>query len=188
MSAVRAHRNPAPPSNANTTTTTTTTNGLTRTEYDLTQTASQPRLPWRWSATKTSALYTSAVRDKWWSDLLAAEANAANANRRRAVSHVARIMETELGERRVGDAACLACRRHGRECWAYSYRGAQQISNSGRACARCRINIEGGGCSLTQRKKSGRKRKRWEEEERCAPPRPLAPLRPRPVPGNEEGR
>lgn len=74
-------------------------------------------------------------------------------NKRRDFGHIARIMETELGERLEEESRCSACRQGGEECWVYSTKGRQQVRRPGDTCARCRVKPRPGGCSLSRRKR-----------------------------------
>lgn len=124
-----------------------------RENYDRSQVADQPRLPWEWNPRgKTTELYTHTAVGKWWfhgkKDI-----ERLNPNKRRDISHIGRIMETELGEQLFGDNRCTACQFNKQECWVYSTEGAQQISRPGDSCARCRLSARAGGCSLSKRRK-----------------------------------
>ncbi|KAL3424704.1 hypothetical protein PVAG01_03985 [Phlyctema vagabunda] len=114
--------------------------------------ADQARVPWSWNLRgKATTTYAPSVTGKWWSrseDKL----GALTASKRRDLSHIGRIMETELGEQVLGRQRCAACQRLNQECWRYSDKGAQQISRPGDACARCRLASRPGGCSLSKRR------------------------------------
>ncbi|TID21593.1 hypothetical protein E6O75_ATG04988 [Venturia nashicola] len=66
----------------------------------LTHEVTHPRLPWPWSNQRTSALYTAIHKDKWWSKIPPSD----NPEIERSLSHICRIMETELGEKRTDNA------------------------------------------------------------------------------------
>jgi hypothetical protein len=109
------------------------------------------RSPWHWTPRgKTRESYTPTADGKWWS-FNNEELEALTPNKRRDVGHIGRIMETELGEERVGDERCTACQRLDEECWVYSRKGSQQVSRPGDTCARCRLSARAGGCSLSKR-------------------------------------
>lgn len=92
-----------------------------------TQTADQPRIPWRWSTTgkKDSTPYKPTAVGKWWYDYWIDSQNDPGMEFS-AASHVRRIMETELGLQLLGDKRCSRCRAEGMECWIYSERGRKQ--------------------------------------------------------------
>lgn len=109
----------------------------------------QPRIPWTWSSEKTSAVYVPVYKDKWWSNIMMAlpiapmalpNALKNKASHETSLSHIGRIMETELGEELTGNDRCNNCQKHDWECWVYTERGAKQILGPGVRCARCRFN------------------------------------------------
>ena len=144
--------------------------------FHTVQLADQPRLPWNWQLQgKTTDGYTAVRQGKWWSSLQ-------TANGERNLSHIGRIMETELGEQLHGEDRCLACEEGGWECWAYSRVGAQQVHKPGDTCARCRVRARPGGCSISKRAKPKPRRVL------PAPPlRPLLPKGPQPPPPGARG-
>jgi hypothetical protein len=74
--------------------------------FDHSQIADQYRLPWIWSLRgKSKESYTPVAVCKWWSHT-AAELSAITPNKRRDISHIGRIMETELSEQLHGDKRC----------------------------------------------------------------------------------
>lgn len=117
-----------------------------------TQTADQPRIPWRWSTSrkKDSTPYKPKVVGKWWYDFWIDSQS--DPKIESAASHVGRIMETELGLQLFGDKRCNRCRAEGMECWIYSERGRKQIRHPGSACAHCRATGPmTQGCSVATR-------------------------------------
>lgn len=121
-------------------------------QYDNSQVADQPRLPWAWATQgKTSDVYTPVERGKWWS-MHQKELDSLTQSKRRDFGHIGRIMETELGEQFLGEERCSACQANGKECWVYSREGAQQVKRPGDTCARCRFAARSGGCSLSKRR------------------------------------
>jgi hypothetical protein len=152
---------------------------MSQVEFDASQVANQPRLPWGWQASgKSAAPYTPVITGKWWSQT--AEQMEALGPKRNDFGHIGRIMETELGEKLVGDARCTACRQLDQECWVYSAKGRQQVSHPGSTCARCRVAGRAGGCSLSTRKSSQDPR---GPPPPPGPPRPLLPRPPSPGAG-----
>lgn len=99
----------------------------------------QPRIPWKWSDKKTSDLYISAVKGQWWSKSQS-ELRQLSMERQRYMSHIARIMETELGEELIGKDRCNNCQRQNRQCWTYSKKGKRQFTQPGVRCAACRFH------------------------------------------------
>lgn len=115
------------------------------------QLADQKRLLWKWSKAKenetgqqTSALYDPVIQGKWWSPK---PERPAKGNRVTEVSHIGRIMETELGEQRLGKNRCDGCQENDHECWVYSKEGGNEMVNAGDDCARCRCK-RGVRCSF----------------------------------------
>jgi hypothetical protein len=135
--------------------------------FDQAQIADQPRLPWTWSAagTKTKKPYEPTAVGKWWW-AWAQE----NKDDIRIISNIARIMETELGEQRFGKEKCMRCQVEGLECWIYTQKANYQVLYPGTACARCRAEPRGMGCSLVIRKN-----KRRTSPPPAPPPRLLLP-------------
>lgn len=133
-----------------------------------TQTADQPRIPWRWSTTgkKDSTPYKPRAVDKWWYDYWIDSQNDPRMEFS-AASHVRRIMETELGLQLLGDKRCSRCRAEGMECWIYSERGRKQVRHPGSACAHCRAMVAiAQGCSVATRSKSKRVDNRQRQQNR----------------------
>ncbi|KAI9640319.1 hypothetical protein NHQ30_011369 [Ciborinia camelliae] len=108
------------------------------------------RRVWSWSTIKSNGLYKPIRQGKWWY-LNAGSWDALTPGKQRDYSHIARIMESELGEELLAEKKCSSCRSAGFECWVYSDRGKQQISRPGSTCARCREAAHKGGCSLSTR-------------------------------------
>ncbi|QDS74199.1 hypothetical protein FKW77_002185 [Venturia effusa] len=102
-------------------------------------TQSSARQPWKWSKKKTTDLYVPVMQDKWWSSS-ESELRQLPIGRQRYMSHIARIMETELGEQLVGTNRCNNCKRHNRQCYIYSEAGRTQIMHPGVRCAACRFH------------------------------------------------
>ncbi|PIG79426.1 hypothetical protein AARAC_010755 [Aspergillus arachidicola] len=131
---------------------------MSREEFNKSQIADQPCLPWNWSNLgKNREPYAPTVVGKWWYRT-SFELEQLTENRRRNFGHIFRIMETELGEQRLGDARRARCKTNNQECWIYSKEGAAQVSRPGDACTRCRVIAQMGGCSLSKRRKSHRNR------------------------------
>ncbi|TLD34699.1 hypothetical protein E2P81_ATG04864 [Venturia nashicola] len=103
----------------------------------LTHEVTHPRLPWPWSNQKTSALYTTVHKDKWWSKIPPSNDPYMQVYGGRYLSHIGRIMETELGEKRTDNARCTNCKKQNEECWVYSKEGSRQVKNPVRRCTRC---------------------------------------------------
>lgn len=119
-----------------------------RLQWEKSQVVDRPRQPdaWHWINGKSKELYERQVKGKWWSpDQLKVKV------KDRHVSHIGRIMETELGEELFGSSRCDACIRAGFECFRYSKDGAAQVFKPGSACARCRAEAKH-GCSLSKYK------------------------------------
>ncbi|RAQ52551.1 hypothetical protein AFGD_004862 [Aspergillus flavus] len=156
---------------------------MSREDFNKSQIADQPRLPWNWSNLgKNREAYTPTVVGKWWYRT-SFELEQLTENRRNNFGHIFRIMETELGEQRLGDARCARCKTNNQECWVYSKEGAAQVSRPGDACTRCRVISQMGGCSLSKRRKSHRNRTRpagrSEASVRRLLPLPYPPRSPR---------
>jgi hypothetical protein len=96
--------------------------------------------------------YVATVEGKWWYRSPEKFASWSPEVRKR-FSHVALIMETELGEKREGWDRCRDCRSKDFECWAYSEEGAKQLEYTTQRCARCLAY--GKNCSLIVPKKRG---------------------------------
>jgi hypothetical protein len=142
--------------------------------------ADQPRRPWNWSTTgrKSNEPYVPQEVGKWWYDW--AMENPGNI----AISHVGRIMETELGEKVPDEEKCTGCRASGQDCWIYSEKGRQQVRHPGSACGPCRAKgALAAGCSVSKRQQS---RKRGPAS---PPPRPrdIRPREPRRSPSPSAG-
>lgn len=134
----------------------------------MTQTADQPRIPWRWSTTgkKESTPYKPTAVGKWWYDFWLDSKK--NPRIESAASHVGRIMETELGLQLLGGKRCNRCRAEGMECWIYSERGRKQIRHPGSACAHCRATgSTPQGCSVATRSHSKRVDHRERQQNRA---------------------
>ncbi|KAE9991249.1 hypothetical protein EG327_000251 [Venturia inaequalis] len=101
------------------------------------KTQARRRIPWEWSDERTSVLYTPFYKNEWWSQMAPSGVPSVKAYTERYISHIGRIMETELGEELFGDARCTNCQRRNEECWVYSKEGSQQVLNPVRRCARC---------------------------------------------------
>jgi hypothetical protein len=94
--------------------------------------------------------YFPVFMGRWWSRTPEQIRSMPVRDRRRNM-HRARIMETTLGEQKVGDEACSNCKAAGYDCWVYSARGQIEIKNPGDICARCRAHGTRGRCSLSKR-------------------------------------
>ncbi|KNG91219.1 hypothetical protein ANOM_000391 [Aspergillus nomiae NRRL 13137] len=118
-------------------------------EFTRSQIADQPRLSWNWrNQGKDRTIYTPTIVGKWWYRT-SFELERLPKDKRRSFGHIGRIMETELGKQRFGDARCERCRTNAQECWVYSKEGAAQVCRPGEACTRCRLIPQVGGCSLS---------------------------------------
>lgn len=143
--------------------------------------ADQTRIPWFWTRRKSRDLYTPVVAGKWWSRT-PAQLQPMNEKEIRNIGHIARIMETELGEQKLGTERCQYCQANDEECWLYTSRGLTQITNPGQACARCRITPRTGGCSLSTRGP-------WTTRNPALPPMPPTCILPDvPIPRFAAGR
>ncbi|CRG92912.1 hypothetical protein PISL3812_09990 [Talaromyces islandicus] len=122
---------------------------LLQVEFDRSQLANQPRVPWLWSPTgrKTDQPYEPTAEGKWWYEWAHEYQGSPNVR-----SNVGRIMETELGVQLFGKDRCTGCQHANRECWIYSEKGRQQVKNPGSACTRCRVDPATPGCSLSNRR------------------------------------
>ncbi|KAE8450526.1 hypothetical protein EG329_006257 [Mollisiaceae sp. DMI_Dod_QoI] len=124
---------------------------VSQAEFDQSERADQPRLPWNWKLHgKTSSPYIPVILGKWWSRTQA-ELDAMAPTRRKQYDHIGRIMETELGKQLFNQDRCSFCRQEGKECWVYTEKGAKQLVCPRDACTRCRINPHKGGCSKAKR-------------------------------------
>lgn len=139
------------------------TGGFVPTEgTDLVWRSSAPttRLPWaRPAGLKASQKaparwqHQQANEGRWY--YTSAEEYEAKATPARAVSdHIGLIMETTLGEQRLGDERCDGCREGDLECWVYSPLAQREVKSASTTCARCRFVPRKGGCSFSTRKKS----------------------------------
>ena len=54
-------------------------------------------------------------------------------DKRKDWGHIGRIMETELGERLLGDRRCTACQERDEECWVCSEKGCPAGVSTGGA-------------------------------------------------------
>jgi hypothetical protein len=119
---------------------------MTAAQFAAGQLAPVQRLPHPWShGGKISDLRQPVLAGHWWSVSEGAWAGMSEEEKRR-MSHVGRIMETELGVQLTGGERCGPCQANEHECWVYSAKGLQQISKPGSTCARCRATIHAGGC------------------------------------------
>ncbi|TEY25590.1 hypothetical protein BOTCAL_1275g00010 [Botryotinia calthae] len=108
------------------------------------------RRPWPWSNVKSKGLYPPTQQHKWWY-VSGSDWDKATPDKQRDFSHIARIMELEIGEQLPEEERCAFCRGRGFECWVYSSQGLQQVTRPGSTCARCRWVAHRGGCSLSTR-------------------------------------
>lgn len=136
---------------------------LQQSDLEKRQIADQPRLTWNWSIGKSREPYEPQVLHKWWSPgimwvdpslatntahSLVCRGHKGNVDKwAPRYRHIARIMETELGEQVHGDNRCTRCVRRGYECWRYSATGGDQIDHPGFKCARCRAAGRNTECS-----------------------------------------
>ncbi|KAE8398122.1 hypothetical protein BDV37DRAFT_288833 [Aspergillus pseudonomiae] len=75
-------------------------------EFTRSQIADQPRLSWNWrNQGKDRTIYTPTVVGKWWYRT-SFELERLPKDKCRSFGHIGRIMETELGKQRFGDARC----------------------------------------------------------------------------------
>jgi hypothetical protein len=112
------------------------------------QIADQPRIPWYWSLPQLCRRreeYLPTAVGKWW-HLTIEELEAMDHLSHIAHSHIAWIMETELGQRVEGDDRCTWCALNGFECWVYVAEASTQVVQVGSFCARCRVEHILGGC------------------------------------------
>jgi len=94
------------------------------------------------------------------------------------MGHVGTIMETDMGEQRLGEDRCERCRRNNHECWVYSEGAGTYIKHALPTCARCRFTPGPGGCSLSPRKKSGSMLPKGGDPPHGCQPRSLLPKGP----------
>lgn len=141
---------PAPETNINTERSSVPCASQSHDQWEQSQRADQPRLPWDWSQGKTQEPYVPAILGKWWSKSQA-QLDAMTPNNRQSFSHLARIMETDLGKQLFEEDRCSACRRLGQECWVYVEDAATQIKYARDSCVRCRVGPRPGGCSNSKR-------------------------------------
>ncbi|KAF7880217.1 hypothetical protein EAF00_012056 [Botryotinia globosa] len=73
------------------------------------------RRPWFWSAVKSKGLYPPAQQHKWWY-VSGSDWDKATPDKQRDFSHIARIMESEIGEQLLEKEKCAFCRDCGFEC------------------------------------------------------------------------
>jgi hypothetical protein len=119
--------------------------------------------------------YFPVFMGRWWSRTEQQLRSMPVRDRRRNM-HRARIMETTLGEQKVGDEACSNCRAAGYDCWVYSARGQIEIKNPGDVCARCRAHGTRGRCSLSKRTPETKPRPpKRKAPALCSTPRELRP-------------
>lgn len=117
--------------------------------------ADQPRISHHFTMEESGQVnnsYQPQVHDKWWSLSNAEWQQNLTVAVRRNKSHIARIMETNLGEKLEGVNRCEKCIKEGWECWAYNIQGQRNLLNAGARCARCRFRYTTGGCCLPGRK------------------------------------
>ncbi|KAE8150225.1 hypothetical protein BDV25DRAFT_154843 [Aspergillus avenaceus] len=149
-----------------------------RTTYEAyleSQSAPKKRVPWSWLLRgKCTETYMPVMRGKWWS-YTKAELAVESVTRQSNLSHIARIMETELGQQLYGDNRCRRCKESDHECWVYADAARQQISRPGSACTRCRWSPAAGGCSLSTRTPNVSLTKRLHNEPILFYPRPILP-------------
>lgn len=98
--------------------------------------------------------------------------------------HIARILETSLGETLTGEERCEKCSREGRaECSRYTEEGIRVIKRPGLACSWCRKHETSGGCSFV------RGASKWKRDPKVNLPAPARIPSPRslaPRPGADE--
>lgn len=92
------------------------------------QMADQSRLPIDWpkSGRKLGHDFTPIATGKWWY-AWAQETSYGHAM----ISHVSRIMETEIGMQLFGNERCGRCQQEGLECWIYSPQYLHRVKHVG---------------------------------------------------------
>ncbi|KAF2024853.1 hypothetical protein EK21DRAFT_117369 [Setomelanomma holmii] len=134
------------------------------------QSAPTTRLPWapEPGVPKTVPRHSHREQGRWYFTSEAAY-EAADGPDRKVSDHIGLIMETTLGEQRLGDQRCEHCQEDDLQCWVYTREAMKMVSRASTTCARCRFTPRKGGCSFSTRKQSGR------VEKQPARQRPLAP-------------
>lgn len=142
------------------------------------QVADQTRIEWNWShaRSKNNEPYHPTVESKWWFHW--AEERIETAGWNNHITHVGRIMETDLGMQLFDTERCTACRLDGTECWVYSDRARPQVRHPGSAYTRCRAKGPmSRGCSVATRRSA---KKRVEEPCPSGPQPKIRKLLPQP--------
>jgi hypothetical protein len=114
------------------------------------------RLPWvpEPGVPKTAARWKHREQGRWYF-ISEAEYEARGTAARAVSDHIGLIMETTLGEQRVGDQRCQHCKDNDEECWVYTDLAMRMVKYALPTCARCREVAVKGGCSFSKRKKAG---------------------------------
>lgn len=114
--------------------------------------ADQPRVltDWPLSGRALDQNYIPTATGKWW-NAWAKE----NSDKPKIISHVGRIMETDIGMQLFGDQRCTRCQLLDQECWIYNPEYIQRVKYAGTNCARCRAIPVHYGCSHAKRKRNG---------------------------------
>lgn len=90
-----------------------------------------------------------------WYYISDAEYEALPVPKQRNADHIGRIMESTLGEQRLGDQRCQQCQEGDTECWAYHPDAFKQVRYASTTCARCRHAPHGCSFSTRQQKRKG---------------------------------
>lgn len=101
-------------------------------------TSGSSRLIWDFDVRSVDDNYIPQLQGRWWSKS-AAQWPAMGEARRAHISHVGRIMETDLGKQLLGNDRCARCIESNDQCWVYSRRieKTQIGAKFGQSCARC---------------------------------------------------
>ena len=119
--------------------------------------APSTRLPWvpTPGVPKTAACWKHREQGRWYY-ISEVEYEARGKEARAVADHIGLIMETTLGEQRIGDQRCEHCRGNDTECWAYTGLAMGMVKYASTTCARCREVAVKGGCSFSRRKQLSR--------------------------------
>lgn len=107
------------------------------------------RIPWHWRNQATADHWVHHDTARWYG-VTEAEYWLRRPENKKVADHVGRIMESELGEQRIGDQRCQACQDNDHECWVYSQAARGQVKHMTPTCARCRHVLR--FCSFSTRK------------------------------------